>query len=219
MRILIISAIAALTLAACTADPYTGQQRVSRTAIGTGAGAAVGALGGLLVGNATGADRRNSVLIGAGIGALTGGGIGLYQDRQAAKLRATLQGTGVSVTRAGDRIILNMPSNITFNSGQDAVKADFFNVLNSVALVLKEFNKNLINVNGHTDSDGDAAFNQALSERRAVNVSRYLVGQGVNQARFYVQGFGETQPIASNASAAGKEQNRRVTIELVPLTQ
>jgi outer membrane protein OmpA-like peptidoglycan-associated protein len=218
MHKLIISAVAAITLAACTSDPFTGQQRVSNTAIGTGAGAAVGALGGLIVGNATGANRRNSVLIGAGIGALTGGGIGLYQDRQAAKLRQTLQGTGVSVTRQGNTIILNMPSNITFASGSDNVKPQFYQVLNSVAIVLREFNRNLINVNGHTDSDGDLAFNQALSERRAVNVSRYLVSQNVNQARFYVQGFGETQPIASNASAAGKEQNRRVTIELVPLT-
>ncbi len=219
MRKIFIASTAAIMLAGCTADPYTGQQRVSRTAIGTGAGAAVGALGGLLVGKTTDANTRTAVLIGAGVGALTGGGIGLYQDRQAAQLRAELQNTGVSVTRAGDRIILNMPSAITFASGADSINPDFFNVLNSVAKVLKEFESNLINVNGHTDSDGDAGFNQQLSERRAVNVSRYLVSQGVNQSRFYVQGFGEVQPIASNASAEGKSQNRRVTIELVPLTQ
>ncbi len=219
MRKIFIATSAAIMLAGCTADPFTGDQRVSRTVVGTGAGAAVGALGGLLVGKTTNANTRNAVLIGAGVGALTGGGIGLYQDRQAARLRAELQNTGVSVTRAGDRIILNMPSAITFASGADSINPDFFNVLNSVAKVLQEFQSNLINVNGHTDSDGEAGFNQQLSERRAVNVSRYLVSQGVNQSRFYVQGFGEVQPIASNASAEGKSQNRRVTIELVPLTQ
>ncbi|MGB5952708.1 MAG: OmpA family protein, partial [Ornithinimicrobium sp.] len=158
-------------------------------------------------------------LIGAGIGALAGGGIGAYQDRQEARLRQQLQSTGVSVTRAGDRIILNMPSAITFSSGSDNVQPGFYGTLNSVALVLKEFQSTLINVNGHTDSDGDDGFNLALSERRAVNVSQYLVSQGVTQSRFYVQGFGESQPVASNASADGKQANRRVTIELVPLTR
>ena len=115
MKKLFITAIAALTLAACTSDPYTGQRKVSNTAIGVGAGAALGALGGLIVGSATGArNKRESILIGAGIGALAGGGIGLYQDRQEAKLREELRNTGVSVTRRGDIIVLNMPNNITF---------------------------------------------------------------------------------------------------------
>lgn len=205
-------------LAACTTDPYTGQQKVSNTALGAGAGAAVGALGGLLVGKTTNANTRRSVLIGAGIGALTGGGIGLYQDQQEAKLRAQLQNTGVSVTRAGDTIVLNMPSNITFASGSSNIRPEFFNVLNSVGLVLKEYNRTVVNVFGHTDSDGSDAFNQRLSEQRGVTVANYLVSQGTDSRRYYVVGYGEEQPIASNATAEGKAQNRRVEIRIDPLT-
>ncbi|MEL7229082.1 MAG: OmpA family protein [Pseudomonadota bacterium] len=213
------AALASLVfVSACTTDPYTGQQKVSNTVIGAGAGAAVGAVGGLLVGRATGADRRKSALIGAGIGALGGGAIGAYQDRQEAQLRAQLQGTGVSVTRTGDRIILNMPSNITFATGEANIKGEFFSVLNSVALVLKEYNRSLVNVYGHTDSDGSPQFNQQLSERRGVVVANYLVSQGTDSRRYYVVGYGEERPIASNATAAGKAQNRRVEIEIDPLS-
>ncbi len=212
-------ALAALILSACTTDPFTGQQKVSNTAIGAGTGAALGALGGLIVGKNTNAKTRNAVLIGAGIGALAGGGVGAYQDRQEARLRQELQNTGVSVSRVGDEIVLNMPSNITFATGQADIKPEFFRVLNSVALVLKEFNRNLVNVYGHTDSDGSDAFNQQLSERRAVNVSQYLVSQGTDGRRYYVVGYGEERPIATNATASGKAQNRRVEIRLVPLRQ
>ena len=218
MRKILISSVGLLMLAACTTDPYTGQQKVSNTALGAGAGAAVGALGGLLVGKTTNANTRRSVLIGAGIGALTGGGIGLYQDQQEAKLRAQLQNTGVSVTRAGDTIVLNMPSNITFASGSSNIRPEFFNVLNSVGLVLKEYNRTVVNVFGHTDSDGSDAFNQRLSEQRGVTVANYLVSQGTDSRRYYVVGYGEEQPIASNATAEGKAQNRRVEIRIDPLT-
>ncbi|MEM9733470.1 MAG: OmpA family protein [Pseudomonadota bacterium] len=214
-----IAALASLVfVSACTTDPYTGQQKVSNTVIGAGAGAAVGAVGGLLVGRATGADRRKSALIGAGIGALGGGAVGAYQDRQEAQLRAQLQGTGVSVTRSGDRIILNMPSNITFATGEANIKGEFFSVLNSVALVLKEYNRSLVNVYGHTDSDGSDQFNQQLSERRGVAVANYLVSQGTDSRRFYVIGYGEERPIASNATPQGKARNRRVEIEIDPLS-
>lgn len=219
MKKTLIAASAALVLAGCTTDPYTGQQKVSNTAVGAGTGAAIGAIGGLIVGKTTNANTRNAVLIGAGIGALTGGGIGAYQDRQEAKLRAQLQNTGVSVTRIGDEIVLNMPSNITFATDQASVRPEFFSVLDSVALVLQEFNRTLVNVYGHTDSDGSNAYNEQLSERRAVNVAQYLVRRGNDGRRFYVVGYGEERPIASNATAAGKAQNRRVEIRIAPLTQ
>jgi len=219
MKKILISLVAALTLAACTTDPYTGQRKVSNTAIGAGTGAAIGALGGLIVGKTTNAKTRNAVLIGAGIGALTGGGIGLYQDRQEAKLREQLQNTGVSVTRNGDRIILNMPSNITFSTGSDSIRPEFNRVLNSVALVLREYNRTIVNVYGHTDSDGGTEFNQQLSERRGVNVARYLVDRGTDTRRYYVVGYGEERPIASNSTTDGKQRNRRVEIEIAPLTQ
>ena len=219
MKKILISMVAALTLAACTTDPYTGQRKVSNTAIGAGTGAAIGALGGLIVGKTTNAKTRNAVLIGAGIGALTGGGIGLYQDRQEAKLREQLQNTGVSVTRNGDRIILNMPSNITFSTGSASIRPEFNRVLNSVALVLREYNRTIVNVYGHTDSDGGTEFNQQLSERRGVNVARYLVDRGTDTRRYYVVGYGEERPIASNSTTDGKQRNRRVEIEIAPLTQ
>jgi outer membrane protein OmpA-like peptidoglycan-associated protein len=214
----IAAAVAALTLSACTTDPYTGQSKVANTTIGVGAGAAIGALGGLIVGKTTKADTRNSILIGAGIGALGGGGIGLYQDRQEAKLRDELRNTGVSVTRNGDTIILNMPSNITFASGQSEVKTEFYRVLDSVALVLKEYNQTLVNVYGHTDSDGSNSFNQQLSEQRGTSVARYLVNKGTDVRRYHVIGFGEERPVASNATQDGKAQNRRVEIQIAPLT-
>ncbi len=219
MKKFLVTSVALIALAGCTTDPYTGQRKVANTTIGAGAGAAVGALGGLLVGKTTNANTRNAVLIGAGIGALTGGGIGLYQDRQEARLRQELQNTGVSVTRNGDIITLNMPSNITFATDSADIRSDFYRVLNSVALVLKEYNKSIVDVTGHTDSDGSDSYNQQLSERRAVNVAQYLVQQGTDQRRYYVVGAGETQPIASNATSQGKAQNRRVEIRIRPLTQ
>ncbi|RCS24432.1 cell envelope biogenesis protein OmpA [Phyllobacterium salinisoli] len=213
-----IAALAATFLAGCTTDPYTGQQKISNTAGGAALGAAVGALGGLAVGGSSRA-QRNAVLIGAGIGALGGGAIGNYMDRQEAELRAQLQGTGVSVTRNGDQIILNMPSNITFDTDQDAVKSQFYPTLNSVAIVLRKFNQSLVDVYGHTDSTGSASHNLQLSQRRAQSVANYLGSQGIDQRRFAVTGFGATQPIVTNATEAGRAQNRRVEIQISPLTQ
>lgn len=218
MKTRLIATVAAIAmLAGCTTDPYTGEQKISNTAGGAALGAGLGALAGLAVGGSKNA-QRNAVLIGAGIGALTGGAIGSYMDNQEAELRAQLEGTGVSVTRAGDQIILNMPSNITFNSDQDAVKSGFYPTLNSVALVLQKFNRTIVDVYGHTDSTGDEAHNFDLSQRRALSVANYLSGQGVDQRRFAVTGFGETRPVASNDTSAGKAKNRRVEIQLSPLT-
>lgn len=184
-----LASVLVFTAACTTTDPFTGQQRVSNTAGGAALGAAAGAGLGLLAG---GDDRRNA-LIGAGIGAIAGGAVGNYMDRQQAELRAQLQGTGVSVTRVGNNIILNMPSNITFATDQDQVVPAFFPTLDSVALVLQRYNQTLINVYGHTDSTGDDSYNQALSQRRAQSVANYLGGRGVNPQRFLVSGFGESR--------------------------
>jgi outer membrane protein OmpA-like peptidoglycan-associated protein len=208
---------AALLVSACTTDPYTGEQKISNTAGGAAIGAGVGALAGLAVGGGS-LSERSSALLGAGVGALVGAGIGSYMDRQEAELRAQLQGTGVSVTRAGNEIILNMPSNITFATDQDMISSSFYPTLNSVALVLKRFDRTLVDVNGHTDSTGDDAYNYALSQRRALSVANYLTAQGIDPRRFAINGFGETQPIASNATPEGRALNRRVEIHLIPLT-
>ena len=208
----------AMLLAACSTDPFTGEQKVSNTAIGAGTGALLGTAAGVILGETTSLKTRKTALIGAGIGALAGGGAGLYMDNQEAKLRERLRGSGISVTRNGDNIILNMPSNITFPTDQADIRPQFFEVLNSVAIVLKEFNQTMVDVNGHTDSDGSADYNIDLSERRANAVAQYLISQRLNGQRFEVAGLGESQPIASNNSPSGKAQNRRVEIEIVPLT-
>jgi outer membrane protein OmpA-like peptidoglycan-associated protein len=201
-------------LAACTTDPYTGEQKVANTATGAALGAAAGAGIGLLAG---GNDRRNA-LVGAGIGLLAGGAIGAYMDKQEAELRAQLAGTGVSVTRRGNNLVLNMPSNITFATDQANIDPGFYPTLNAVAIVLSKYNKTLIDVYGFTDSTGSANYNLGLSQRRAQSVSSYLTSQGINPRRMYVTGFGQEQPIASNATAEGRAQNRRVEIQLTPLS-
>ena len=201
-------------LAACTTDPYTGEPKVANTATGAALGAAAGAGIGLLAG---GNDRRNA-LVGAGIGLLAGGAIGAYMDKQEAELRAQLAGTGVSVTRRGDNLVLNMPSNITFATDQAQIDPSFYSTLNAVAIVLSKYNKTLIDVYGYTDSTGSANYNLGLSQRRAQSVSGYLTSQGINPRRMYVTGFGQEQPIASNATAEGRAQNRRVEIQITPLT-
>lgn len=216
MRMKIVAALVAASLAAActTTDPYTGQPKLSNTAGGALLGAAAGAGVGLLAG---GNDRRNA-LIGAGIGALAGGAVGVYMDNQEAQLRAELQGTGVSVTREGNRIILNMPSNVTFPTDQDSVLPAFYPTLNAVALVMRKYNRTLIDVDGYTDSTGSDEYNLDLSRRRAQSVTSYLVAQGVDGRRFAVNGFGKSDPIASNATEQGRAQNRRVEIYLTPIT-
>ncbi len=212
-------ALAATYLTACTTtDPYTGEQKVSNTAGGAAIGAGVGAVAGLLIGNNP-VQRRNAALIGAGIGALAGGAVGNYMDTQESELRAQLEGTGVSVTRMGDRIILNMPSNVTFATDRDQVIPPFYPTLDSVALVLRKFDKTLIDVDGHTDSVGNAGYNQDLSERRANSVANYLASRGVDPRRMSAVGYGLERPIASNASEIGRAQNRRVEIAISPLKQ
>ncbi|ORE97191.1 OmpA family protein [Aurantimonas sp. 22II-16-19i] len=218
MKKLALALALTAAFAGCTTDPYTGEQKISNTLGGAGIGAGVGALGGYVIGRATGTDAGRAALIGAGVGTLTGGGIGLYMDNQEAKLRQQLRGTGVSVTRVGDRIILNMPSNITFPTDQASILPGFYQTLNSVALVLEEFDRSIVDVYGHTDSQGSDSYNLQLSQQRASSVSQYLASQGVNPRRLNTQGFGESRPVASNATEAGRAQNRRVEISISPLT-
>ena len=217
-HLIIAAAAAALLLSACTSNPYTGEQQVSKGLLGAGTGAALGGAAGAILGVATPLKTRKAALIGAGIGALAGGGVGIYMDNQEAKLRERLQDSGVSVTRVGNSIVLNMPSNITFATDQADVKPAFYETLNAVAIVLEEYNQSLIDVVGHTDSDGADDYNYQLSRQRAAAVARYLSSQQLDANRFSVEGRGEREPIASNASTRGKQQNRRVEITIQPIT-
>lgn len=207
-----------LLLSGCeTLDPYTGEAKTSKAT----KGAIIGAISGAVVGLVSGDDsveRRKRALIGAGVGALAGGAIGYYMDQQEAKLRAELQGTGVSVTRMGNNITLNMPGNVTFATDSSDLSPAFFEVLTSVSKVMTEFDKTVVEVAGHTDSDGSQGYNRSLSERRAGSVAEYLRTQGVNGQRLITIGMGEAAPATGNDTSAGKQANRRVEITLVPVT-
>ena len=206
----------ALGITGCsTINPYTGEEQTSSAVKGGAIGAATGALVGVLASSKH--DRGKGALIGAATGAAVGGGIGYYMDVQEAKLRQKMKGTGVSVTRQGDNIILNMPNSVTFDTNSSQVKAAGANTLSGVAMVLKEYEKTRVNVVGHTDSSGGRDLNMRLSQERADSVGSNLITQGVDASRISMSGVGPDQPVASNSTAAGKAQNRRVTITLSPL--
>ena len=196
-------------VAACTTDPYTGERKVSKTAWGAGIGTAIGAGIGALAGGEKGA------LIGAGIGAAAGVGTGGYMDYQAAQLRKELVGTGVQVKQIDGMIYLVMPGNITFNTNESYIKQSFQPVIISIAKVLKEYNKTVVQVNGYTDNTGSDVINNPLSVKRANAVADFLKIQGIAANRIIANGYGSANPIASNATAAGREQNRRVEIVLI----
>jgi outer membrane protein OmpA-like peptidoglycan-associated protein len=122
------------------------------------------------------------------------------------------------VTRIGDNITLNMPGNITFATNSSDLNAGFFDVLNSVSMVVNEFDQTVIEVAGHTDSTGEDAYNQALSVRRADTVATYLGTRSVRSERIIEVGMGEARPVATNDTPDGRQSNRRVELTLVPLT-
>ncbi|NBB92008.1 MAG: OmpA family protein [Gammaproteobacteria bacterium] len=211
---LAVSIVLLASACATTSDPYTREERASRTAQGAAIGAGVGAV----IGAITGGDRLERAAIGAGIGALSGAAIGSYMDRQEAELRRQLEGTGVSVTRRDDEIILNMPGSVTFDLDSASLRPEFFEVLNSVALVLEKYRKTVLVIDGHTDSTGSRDYNMALSRRRAEAVGDYLVAQDVDPVRLATYGYGPDHPVASNESESGRQANRRVELTLMPVT-
>lgn len=222
MSKLTVTLVTALTViftaTACTTiNPYTREEQTSKAVKGAAIGAAVGAVAGIISGDDS-RERRKRALIGAGVGAIAGGSVGYYMDVQEAKLREELDATGVSVTRLGDNIVLNMPGNITFDTNKADIKAGFYPVLDSVAKVLKEYEKTLIEVAGHTDSTGTDAINQPLSERRAASVQAYLVSRDIRPMRIEAFGLSSKYPVATNDTPEGRQLNRRVEITLVPLT-
>jgi outer membrane protein OmpA-like peptidoglycan-associated protein len=217
---LVSFSIAALvgTAACTTTDPYSSTPRRNNTGTGVIAGALGGAVLGYLTNTNNSEQGRKNALIGAGIGALAGGGVGQYMDRQQRALEAELSGTGVGVVRQGDNLVLRMPSEVTFATNQDTIDPRFIPVLNDVSQILREYDRSTVDVVGHTDSSGGDAINQPLSERRASSVASYLVQQGVIRERLYVAGVSSSQPIGSNATAEGKALNRRVEILIRPFT-
>jgi len=218
LKAALVLVIAAGLAAGCqTTDPYTGETKTTSATygalIGAGAGAAVGMISGR-----DAKQRRQRALIGAGVGALAGGAVGAYMDKQEDELRRVMRDSGVTVTRKGDDIILNMPGNITFRTDSADLNSQFFKVLDGVAQVAKKYDKTIIEVAGHTDSTGTAEYNKGLSQRRATSVADYLMTRGVAQVRIMTAAGGEDHPIASNATEQGRSANRRVEVTLSPLT-
>lgn len=209
MKKYIITLLFASLLNGCATDPYTGERTIADSGIGAGLGALAGAGIGAIAGDGKGA------LIGAGIGALAGGGAGAYMDSQSNKLRQELVGTGVQVVKEGCNIRLIMPGNITFQTDSYYINPSFNPVLDSISKVIAEYSKTIVKVSGYTDSTGSKAYNNTLSLQRANAVSNFLQLRGVSGNRILVNGYGEQNPIATNDTAAGREQNRRVEIVLV----
>ena len=225
-KLALAAAVLTMTLAGCAttgaggryygSQPQQQDNDNNRTQKGAIIGAVAGAVAGLLSGgDAT--ERRQRALVGAGVGGLAGGAIGNYQDRQERALRERMAGTGVDVVRQGDNITLNMPENITFGFDRSDLQPQFYPVLDNVAATLREYNQTIVEIAGHTDSKGTDAYNQALSERRASSVGNYLMAKGLVRDRFITVGAGESRPVASNDTDAGRAQNRRVEITLVPI--
>lgn len=202
-------ALSGVSMSGCTTDPATGQQTMNKTAIGALAGAAAGAG----ISKATGGDETGRD---AAIGAALGAGVGYYMQRQEQQLQQQMAGTGVTVERdpVTNNIDLVMPGNITFATDSTYINSSFNNTLDKLAATMRQYNQTTVNIMGHTDSTGNPAYNQDLSQRRAASVANYLVNQGVSANRIRTAGYGQTQPIASNNTEAGKAQNRRVEIQI-----
>ena len=207
MQKLLISALTIIFLSACTTRQAN--DRYHRTKIGAATGAVIGAVIG---------SRKDSdaALKGAAIGGLAGAAIGAYMDRQAAELEKEIGNSGATVSREGDNIVLNMPENITFDTGKSVIKSNFRPVLGEVASIFKKYDKTSLLVSGHTDSVGSNEMNQILSENRANSVKTFLAGKGVGLRRMQAIGYGETSPVASNSTTRGRAQNRRVKITVAP---
>jgi outer membrane protein OmpA-like peptidoglycan-associated protein len=208
--------LGALALVGVTSACENSQGGPSRNqTIGALTGAALGAAAGTLVG---GNDRRNA-LVGAGVGLLAGAAVGTYLDRQQAELEQNLAGSGANVSRVGDTLLVTLPGGVTFDTDSANIRPEFRRPLREVAFTLNDYPESYVDVIGHTDSVGAESYNQALSERRAQSVASSLIADGVNRVRIAAYGKGETQPVASNDTAAGRQANRRVEIVIIPATR
>jgi outer membrane protein OmpA-like peptidoglycan-associated protein len=212
-----LASLSLITVSGCVTDPNTGEQKVSRTAMGGVGGAVLGGLLGGVIGGKTGR------IIGAGVGGVGGAVVGYKMDQQIKELKEQTAGSGVDVseTDGGNAILVNLPDGVTFATGSYTINQTFRNTLDSVASNLTQYPDSLIDVYGYTDSTGSDAFNQRLSEQRAQAVANYLTQRGVSSARIRSQGFGEDPSyfVGDNATESGRSLNRRVEIKIIPITQ
>ena len=201
---IILAGCAALLLSGCALNPFGTSQASAPAASAVVSSPPVN-------------DPRVAALTGSGVTALTAATANAYMDQQEAELRAQLQNSGVTITRAGEHIALNLPANLTFDADKAVVKSSFSATVATIGAILKKYDKSIVDVYGYTDSQGAAETNKDLSQRRAVGVATVLANQGADQRRFFIQGRGAADPIASNATEVGRAQNRRVEIQISPL--
>lgn len=204
-----------LVLGACT-DPnlMNGTSNMNKTQRGALIGAGAGALAGAL--SRGDGNRDQGAVLGAVVGGAVGAGIGYSLDQQEAALRRDIGNDDVQISNTGDSLVVSLPQDLLFATDSFAVRSDLRRDLSTVASSLQQYPQSTIEVIGHTDSDGDAAYNQTLSERRASAVTSVLGDAGVPYSRMRAIGRGESQPVASNLNAEGKALNRRVEIVIRP---
>ena len=203
------------TAAAC-ALMLTGCQNAGGPGPNTAGGALLGAASGAALGTLAGGDDRRNALIGAGIGLLAGTAVGAYMDEQERRLARDLSGTDARVDAQGDRLVVTLPGGVTFDTDSTTINPGFRRPLDRVAETLKAYPSSYLDVIGHTDSTGSESYNQDLSERRAASVAAYLERRGVFPGRIATFGMGERAPVATNDTAAGRQANRRVELEIIP---
>ncbi len=203
-----------MTLSACATDPsqYPGTEG-NRTQEGAIAGAALGGVIGAITGDG---NRGDDIVRGAVIGGVAGAVTGNIMDRQAAELRNNFDDSRIQVIRSGDNLIVRMPEAILFATDSAALNPQLRSDLFVLADSLNRYPQSIVTVTGHTDNTGSAGYNQDLSERRASSVASVLRSGGVSSSRIRIRGAGENQPIATNQTAAGRAQNRRVDITITP---
>lgn len=205
---IVIAMVAGLGLGACTNPDGTTNNAGTGALVGAGAGAALGA--------AVSGNSGRGAVVGGILGGLLGGAVGTDLDRQEAALRSQMGGSGVSIVNTGSQLIVTLPEAITFPVNSAQLKSSFVSSLNALARNLQQYPNTTVEVVGHTDSTGAASYNQQLSERRALSVRTVLANAGVSSSRLRAFGQGETNPVASNNSSSGRQQNRRVEIYITP---
>lgn len=209
-------ALTTVPLLLAAAGVLTGCDTMSARERGTAQGAAVGAAAGAVLGGVTGGSAGRSAVIGGAVGAVAGNLWSKRQEERRERLAQASQGTGVEVARtADDRLQLNVPSDVSFDTGRADIKPQMRRVLDEVGRTIDREDRSVrLTIVGHTDSTGSDTINDPLSLERAEAVRRYLVTRGVDGSRIVVQGMGSRQPVASNTTEDGRARNRRVEIFL-----
>ena len=207
---LLISLVSAsLVIAGCASTEYSNTTK----------GAAIGAVVGAVAGKATGNHKNKRLAIGAAVGALAGAAVGSYMDKQEKALNEELSGSGVKVVREGDKLRLDIPAQLTFDVNRSDIRSNLYPVFNDIAKVLRDYEKTMLVIAGHTDDTGPYQYNMNLSQARADSVKQYLVAQNVQPVRVETQGYGPNYPVVPNTSESNRTLNRRVEIHIEPIVE